>query len=177
MRWNIFLIKKIKYYVQTLNITFRQPQIQVEIDKPIGLKLRQSKASGGGLEVLCSTGNAAKVGIKTGDTIILTSSFFGDELWPSDKLGFTQSALEACPSPVVIVYVKGSNEIVRVKNLSPKTAPRRFGRKLTNEQKVLAARKQMRESDFFVCLCVRELVSIMCLYGSEVLILLINKNS
>merc|ERR1712100_834699 len=93
---------------------------------------------GGGLEVTRSTGNAAKAGIKTGDTVVLTSSFFGDELWPSDKLGFTQSALEACPSPAVIVYVKGSNTSVNVRNLSPKPAPRRFGRKLTSEQKDLA---------------------------------------
>merc|ERR1712224_568967 len=100
--------------------------------------LRQSKAPGGGLEVVRSTGNAAKAGIKAGDTVVLTSSFFGDELWPSDKLGFTQSALEACPSPAVIVYVEGSNETVKVKNLSPKPAPRRFGRKLTADQKALA---------------------------------------
>merc|ERR1719152_392778 len=115
-----------------------QQQVQVAIDKPLGLKLRQSKASGGGLEVASSTGNASKVGIKTGDTVVFTSSFFGDELWPSDKLGFTKSALEACPSPVIIVYVKGSNETVKVKSLSPKPAPRRFGRKLTDEQKSLA---------------------------------------
>merc|ERR1711977_789374 len=46
--------------------------------------------------------------------------------------------MEACPSPCVIVYVKGANETVNVKNLSPKPAPRRFGRKLTAEQKTLA---------------------------------------
>merc|ERR1711907_727140 len=116
----------------------RQQQVQMGIDKPLGLKLRQSKASGGGLEVTSSTGNAAKAGIKNGDTIVYTSSFFGDELWPSDKLGFSQSALEACPSPAVIVYVKGLNESINVKNLGPKPAPPRFGRKLTADQKALA---------------------------------------
>jgi rubredoxin len=116
-----------------------QQQIQVEIEKPTGLKLRQSKATAGGLDVVKSIGNAAKAGIKAGDTVIFTSSFFGDELWPSDKLGFAQSALEACPSPVIIVYVKGSNESVNVRNLSPKPAPRRFGRKLTSRQKELAS--------------------------------------
>ncbi len=34
--------------------------------------------------------------------MIYTSSFFGDELWPSDKLGFTRSALANAPSPVSI---------------------------------------------------------------------------
>ena len=47
-----------------------------------------------------ASGNAAKAGIKSGDTVIYTSSFFGDELWPSDKLGFTRSALANAPSPV-----------------------------------------------------------------------------
>merc|ERR550514_534633 len=117
--------------------SIRQQQLQVTVDKPLGLKLRQSKSAGGGLEVASSSGNAAKAGIKSGDTIVFTSSFFGDELWPSDKLGFSQSALNACPSPAVIVYVKGSNETINVKSLSPKPAPPRFGRRLTAEQKAL----------------------------------------
>ena len=37
--------------------------------------------------------------------VIYTSSFFGDELWPSDSLGSVRSALVAAPSPVCIVYV------------------------------------------------------------------------
>lgn len=52
-----------------------------------------------------STGNAAKAGIKAGDTIIYTSSFFGEELWPADKLSFTNNAVTNCPSPVTFVYV------------------------------------------------------------------------
>ena len=58
------------------------------------------------LVVQQSTGNAAKAGIQAGDTIIYTSSFFGDELWPADKLGFANSAINACPSPVAFVYIK-----------------------------------------------------------------------
>ena len=50
--------------------------------------------------------NAAKSGIAKGDTIIYTSSFFGDELWPADKPGFSRSAINACPSPVCFVYVR-----------------------------------------------------------------------
>jgi hypothetical protein len=64
-------------------------QTKVEIDKPLGLRFAQSKAAGGGLEVTGVSGNAAKSGIKVGDTVIYTSSFFGDELWPADKLQFS----------------------------------------------------------------------------------------
>ena len=52
-----------------------------------------------------ASGNAAKAGLKSGDTVIYTSSFFGDELWPADQLGFARTALSAAPSPVSIVYV------------------------------------------------------------------------
>lgn len=52
-----------------------------------------------------ATGNAAKAGLKNGDTVIYTSSFFGDELWPSDGLGLTRSALANAPSPVTVIYV------------------------------------------------------------------------
>ena len=51
------------------------------------------------------SGNAAKSGIATGDTVVYTSSFFGDELWPSDDVNFTKSAINAAPSPVCLVYV------------------------------------------------------------------------
>ena len=84
------------------------------------------------------SGNAAKSGIKPGDTVIYASSFFGDELWPADKLAFTNNAINAAPSPVVFVYVKGANEKVNVKRLPKKPAPPRFGRKLTAKQLDLA---------------------------------------
>lgn len=54
------------------------------------------------------SGNAAKSGIKTGDTIIYASSFFGDELWPTDKLSFTQTAIQRAPSPICFVYVSAT---------------------------------------------------------------------
>lgn len=54
------------------------------------------------------SGNAAKSGIKAGDTIIYASSFFGDELWPADKLSFTQTAIQRAPSPVAFVYVSAT---------------------------------------------------------------------
>lgn len=69
------------------------------------LKLKESKAKGGGLVVEGVSGNAAKSGIKPGDTIIYASSWFGDELWPTDKLSFTISAIQRAPSPVAFVYV------------------------------------------------------------------------
>lgn len=50
-----------------------------------------------------SGGNAAKAGLKSGDQVIYTSSFFGDELWPADKLGFTKTAIQAKPDSVYFV--------------------------------------------------------------------------
>lgn len=48
-------------------------------------------------------GNAARAGLKAGDQVIYTSSFFGDELWPADKLGFTKTAIQAKPDSVYFV--------------------------------------------------------------------------
>lgn len=48
-------------------------------------------------------GNAAKAGLKAGDQVLYTSSFFGDELWPADKLGFTKTAVQAKPDSVYFV--------------------------------------------------------------------------
>lgn len=110
-------------------------QVQVDIDKPLGLQLEQGS---NGLRVKSATGNAAKAGIQTGDTVIYTSSFFGDELWPADKLGFARSAIQAAPSPVTVVVIKGENTTVDVKRLPKKPAPARFGRKLTAAQKARA---------------------------------------
>ncbi|KAL3134126.1 hypothetical protein ABBQ32_008546 [Trebouxia sp. C0010 RCD-2024] len=112
-------------------------QTQIEVDKPLGLQLGAAKGPNGGLVVKSASGNAAKAGLKSGDTVIYTSSFFGDELWPSAQLGFTRSALANAPSPVTIVYVRGESP-VNVKKLNKKPAPARFGRKLTNSQKEFA---------------------------------------
>ncbi|DBA75511.1 hypothetical protein WJX77_004997 [Trebouxia sp. C0004] len=112
-------------------------QQQVDIEKPLGLQLGAAKGPNGGLVVKSATGNAAKAGLKNGDTVIYTSSFFGDELWPSDGLGLTRSALANAPSPVTVIYVRGESP-VNVKRLQKKPAPARFGRKLTASQKELA---------------------------------------
>ena len=80
-------------------------------------------------------GNAAKAGIQSGDTIIYTSSYFGDELWPADKLAFAQIAMQRAPSPVTLVYVRGENTSIDVKRLNKKPAPPRFGRTLNSKQK------------------------------------------
>eukprot|EP00798_Chlamydomonas_sp_ICE-L_P000241 gene241-4005_t len=114
-------------------------QIQIDVDKPLGLTLTEGKGEGGGVMVKSSKGNAAAAGLKPGDTIIYASSFFGDELWPADKVSFTQSAINAAPSPVTFIYVKGDNETINVKRLPKKNAPPRFGRKLTSGQLALAS--------------------------------------
>jgi rubredoxin len=59
-------------------------------------------------------------------------------LTPTDKLGFTRSAIQAAPSPVTVVVVKGDASGVDVKRLPKKAAPARFGRKLTATQKARA---------------------------------------
>ncbi len=48
-------------------------------------------------------GNAAKAGLKAGDQVLYTSCFFGDELWPADKLGFTKTAIQAKPDSIYFV--------------------------------------------------------------------------
>jgi hypothetical protein len=55
------------------------------------------------LQAVDARGNAAKAGLKAGDQVIYTSSFFGDELWPADKLGFTKTAINAKPDSVYFV--------------------------------------------------------------------------
>ena len=61
------------------------------------------------------SGNAAKAGIKAGDTVIYTSSWFGEELWPADSPNFVNTALARAPSPVYIKYVKGANNDIAVR--------------------------------------------------------------
>ncbi|KAL0647708.1 hypothetical protein Bca4012_045999 [Brassica carinata] len=96
-------------------------------------------------------GNAAKAGLKSGDQVLYTSSFFGDELWPADKLGFTKTAIQAKPDSVyfvtllsagvclpLLMWFRGAE--VDVKKLNKRPAPPRFGRKLTEIQKASIAR-------------------------------------
>ncbi|KAG6513795.1 hypothetical protein ZIOFF_024132 [Zingiber officinale] len=80
----------------------------------------------------CS-GNAAKAGLRAGDQVLYTSSFFGDEMWPVDKLGFTKTVIQAKPDSVYFVVNRGAE--VDVKRLTKRPAPPRFGRTLTEAQK------------------------------------------
>ncbi|CAD7699847.1 unnamed protein product [Ostreobium quekettii] len=113
-------------------------EVMVDVDKPLGLRLAESRSANGGLVVKSASGNAAKAGIKSGDTVIYTSSYFGDELWPADNITFSRSALARCPSPVTIVFVRGENTAANVKRLPKRKAPPRFGRKLSPGQLELA---------------------------------------
>ncbi|KAL5724580.1 hypothetical protein ACHQM5_007820 [Ranunculus cassubicifolius] len=110
--------------------------IEVEVDKPLGLSL--GSKSGGGVVItgVENGGNAAKAGLKAGDQVVYTSSFFGDELWPADKLGFTKTAINAKPDSVYFVVSRGAD--VDVKRLPKRPAPPRFGRKLSDAQKARA---------------------------------------
>ncbi|KAK7253120.1 hypothetical protein RIF29_37560 [Crotalaria pallida] len=110
--------------------------IEVEVDKPLGLTLGQKSGGGVVITAVDGGGNAAKAGLKSGDQVLYTSSFFGDELWPADKLGFTKTAIQAKPDSVYFVVNRGAE--VDVKRLPKRPAPPRFGRKLTDAQKARA---------------------------------------
>ncbi|XP_071732569.1 uncharacterized protein [Rutidosis leptorrhynchoides] len=113
-------------------------EIEVEVDKPLGLTLGPKPGEGGGVIItgVDGGGNAAKAGLKVGDQVIYTSSFFGDELWPADRLGFTKTAIQAVPDSVYFVVSRGA--YVDVKRLPKRPQPPRFGRKLTDAQKARA---------------------------------------
>ncbi|XP_058183761.1 uncharacterized protein LOC131301461 [Rhododendron vialii] len=121
-----------------LEITARtaSKNIEVEVDKPLGLTLGQKSGGGVVITAVEGGGNAAKAGLKVGDQVLYTSSFFGDELWPADKLGFTKTAIQAKPDSVYFVVSRGVE--VDVKRLPKRPAPPRFGRKLTEAQKAKA---------------------------------------
>ncbi|KAL6659349.1 hypothetical protein ACP70R_003389 [Stipagrostis hirtigluma subsp. patula] len=108
--------------------------IEVEVDKPLGLALGQKPGGGVVITAVESGGNAARAGLKVGDQVLYTSSFFGDELWPADKLGFTKTAIQAKSDSVYFVVSRGGAN-VDVKRLPKRPAPPRFGRKLTDAQK------------------------------------------
>ncbi|XP_068329470.1 protein MET1, chloroplastic-like [Pyrus communis] len=111
--------------------------IEAEVDKPLGLTLGQKPGGPVTITAVDGGGNAAKAGLKAGDQVIYTSSFFGDELWPADKLGFTKTAINAKPDSVYFVVSRGG-AAVDVKRLPKRPAPPRFGRKLTEAQKARA---------------------------------------
>ncbi|GJP29707.1 hypothetical protein CLOM_g19333 [Closterium sp. NIES-68] len=111
-------------------------QYEVEVDKPLGLTLGDKPGGGVQITGVAPGSNAARAGIKTGDQVIYTSSFFGDELWPSDNLGFTRTAVNAKADSVYFVLARGGT--VDVKRLPKRPAPSRFGRKLTDAQKARA---------------------------------------
>jgi hypothetical protein len=75
---------------------------------------RSAKQSNSNVAMQSVGGNSAKSGLKPGDTIIYTSSWFGDELWPADSPAFVNTALARAPSPVYITYVRGANEEINV---------------------------------------------------------------
>ncbi|KAG5617417.1 hypothetical protein H5410_017241 [Solanum commersonii] len=120
-----------------LEITARKAaaakNIEVEVDKPLGLTLGPKQGGGVLITAIENGGNAARAGLKVGDQVVYTSSFFGDELWPADKLGFTKTAIQAKPDSVYFVISRGAD--VDVKRLPKRPAPPQFGRKLTDAQK------------------------------------------
>jgi len=110
-----------------------------EVEKPLGLTFGSKGGSEGGVVVKAAKGNSAAAGIKAGDQVIYHSSFFGDELWPADNVGFTNTAVKACPGAVDFIVVRGADVgTVNVKRLPKRPAPEKFTRKLTEAQKTRA---------------------------------------
>ncbi|KAJ7539360.1 hypothetical protein O6H91_11G088900 [Diphasiastrum complanatum] len=124
------------FSVRARTATGQSKTYEAEVDKPLGLTLGQKPGGGVVITAVDGRGNAAKAGLKVGDQVIYTSSFFGDELWPADKLGFTKTAINAKPDSVYFVVNRGGE--VDVKKLPKRPAPPRFGRKLTEAQKARA---------------------------------------
>lgn len=54
---------------------------------------------------------------------------------PTSQQSFARSAIQAAPSPITLVLVKGENTSVDVKRLVKKSAPPRFGRRLSATEK------------------------------------------
>lgn len=109
-------------------------EVEVSVDKPLGITLGEKKGGGVVVKSVALGSNGAKAGIKSGDQVLYTSSFFGDELWPADKLGFTRTAIQAKSEYVDFVLVRGGDG-PDVKRLPKRPAPKRFGRKLSAAQK------------------------------------------
>ncbi|KAL5182044.1 Rubredoxin-1 [Glycine soja] len=91
--------------------------IEVEVDKPLGLTLGQKSGGGVVITAVDGGGNAARAGLKAGDQVLYTSSFFGDELWPADKLGFTKTAIQAKPDSVYFVVSRGAEVDARATHI------------------------------------------------------------
>ncbi|GBG86625.1 hypothetical protein CBR_g41688 [Chara braunii] len=85
--------------------------IEVEVDKPLGLTLDQKSGGGVVISNVQPGGNAAKAGLKAGDQVLYTSSFFGDELWPADKLAFTKTAVQAKADSVYFVVARSVSPV------------------------------------------------------------------
>jgi len=119
-------------------LTSAAKEFTVELEKPLGMKLGSKPGNEGGVKVdfVNPGGNAAKAGIQKGDTILYTSSWFGDEMWPADKLPFVMTSINARQSDVAFVVVRGDKPgEYDIKRLNSRPAPKRFGRKLSAKQK------------------------------------------
>jgi rubredoxin len=109
-------------------------EILISVDKPLGVTLKARKDKPG-VMIDKVAGNGAKAGLKSGDIVKYHSSFFGDELWPADQLGFSRSAINACPNSVDFIVVRGTDVDFDVKRLPKRPKPPTFGRKMSQAQK------------------------------------------
>lgn len=110
----------------------------IAVDKPLGLTLKKGPAGGVYIDLVIPGGNASKAGIKSGQQVLYTSSFFGDELWRAEKLDFVKTTINAKANSVDFV-ISTSKEAIPPKSLSAKRAAEaEIGRKLSAKQMELA---------------------------------------
>jgi len=110
----------------------------IAVDKPLGLTLKKGAAGGVYIDLVIPGGNASKAGLKSGQQVLYTSSFFGDELWRAEKLDFVKTTINAKANSVDFV-VSTSNQPVNPKSLAAKRrAEAEIGRKLSAKQMELA---------------------------------------
>eukprot|EP00239_Pterosperma_sp_CCMP1384_P006630 CAMPEP_0197845508 /NCGR_PEP_ID=MMETSP1438-20131217/2428_1 /TAXON_ID=1461541 /ORGANISM="Pterosperma sp., Strain CCMP1384" /LENGTH=268 /DNA_ID=CAMNT_0043456827 /DNA_START=27 /DNA_END=833 /DNA_ORIENTATION=- len=113
-------------------------EIPISVEKPLGITFGAKRGGEGGVVAtfVAPGSNAAAAGMKSGDQILYHSSFFGEELWPGDNVGFTKTAINACPNEVDFIVLRGKDVgTVNVKRLPKREAPKKFGKKLTAAQK------------------------------------------
>eukprot|EP00667_Euglena_gracilis_P014216 EG_transcript_14703 len=114
-------------------------EILITVEKPLGISLGEKKGGGVQVNFVNPLGNGAKAGLKPGDMIVYHSSYFGEELWPADKLAFCRQTINSCPDIVDFIVLRGAAaEDVNIRGLPKRPAPPRIGRKLTAAQRARA---------------------------------------
>lgn len=118
-------------------VTVAKIGTEVAVDKPLGFAIGGKRGKEGVYVTFVNPiGNAAKAGLKSGDQLLYTSSFFGDEMWPCDSLNFTKTTINQNSRDYMDFIINRGEAITVPKNKMP--APPRFGKALSKSQQALA---------------------------------------